>query len=149
MEFQHLFEFFVKRKIFVTWFNIIFPVLVICQLPCLIVKFSVSFTFNCLGCWLKECGYILISKGNVHWFHGTAQETLQEIFLNKENVCICGQSWGFPVGSVVKNLPVTQVTGVPSLDQNDPPGGASGKELACWFRRCDRCGLDPWVEKIP
>ena len=101
----------------------------ICQLPCLILKFSESFTSNCLGCWWKECGYVLISKGNVHWFHVTAQETLQEIFLNKGKVCICGHSWGFPVGSGVKNLPATQETGVPSLDQNDSPGGASGKSL--------------------
>ena len=29
------------------------------------------------------------------------------------------------------------------------PGGASGKELACQCRRCNRHGLDPWVGKIP
>ena len=29
------------------------------------------------------------------------------------------------------------------------PGGASGKEPACQCRKCKRCGLDPWVGKIP
>ena len=29
------------------------------------------------------------------------------------------------------------------------PGGASGKESACQCRRRKRCGLDPWVGKIP
>ena len=29
------------------------------------------------------------------------------------------------------------------------PGGASGKEPICQFRRHKRCGFDPWVEKIP
>ena len=29
------------------------------------------------------------------------------------------------------------------------PGGASGKELACQCRRCERRGFDPWVGKIP
>lgn len=27
---------------------------------------SVSLTFNYLSCLSKECGYILISKGNIH-----------------------------------------------------------------------------------
>ena len=29
------------------------------------------------------------------------------------------------------------------------PGGASGKELACRCRSCNRRGLDPWVKKVP
>ena len=29
------------------------------------------------------------------------------------------------------------------------PGGSSGKEPTCQCRRCKRCGLDPWVGKIP
>jgi len=29
------------------------------------------------------------------------------------------------------------------------PGGASGKELACQCKRHKKCGLDPWVQKIP
>ena len=29
------------------------------------------------------------------------------------------------------------------------PSGASGKEPACQCRRDKRCGLDPWVRKIP
>ena len=29
------------------------------------------------------------------------------------------------------------------------PGGASGKEPACQYRRCKRRGFDPWVGKIP
>ena len=29
------------------------------------------------------------------------------------------------------------------------PGGASLKEPACQCRRCERCGFDPWVGKIP
>ena len=29
------------------------------------------------------------------------------------------------------------------------PGGTSGKEPACQCRRRKRCGLDPWVGKIP
>ena len=29
------------------------------------------------------------------------------------------------------------------------PGDASGKKPACQCRRCKRCGLDPWVGKIP
>ena len=28
-------------------------------------------------------------------------------------------------------------------------GGAGGKEPTCQCRRHRRCGLDPWVEKIP
>ena len=29
------------------------------------------------------------------------------------------------------------------------PGGGSGKEPACQFRRHKRCGFDPWVWKVP
>ena len=29
------------------------------------------------------------------------------------------------------------------------PGGTSGKEPACQYRRCKRCGFDHWVRKIP
>ena len=29
------------------------------------------------------------------------------------------------------------------------PGGAGGKVPACQCRRLKRCGLDPWVGKIP
>ena len=29
------------------------------------------------------------------------------------------------------------------------PSGASGKEPDWQFRRCKRCGFDPWVGKIP
>ena len=32
---------------------------------------------------------------------------------------------------------------------NNMVGGASGKELACQFRRYKRHGFDPWVRKIP
>ena len=28
-------------------------------------------------------------------------------------------------------------------------GGTSGKDSACQFRKCKRCGLSPWVGKIP
>ena len=29
------------------------------------------------------------------------------------------------------------------------PGGKSGKEPTCPYRRHKRCGFDPWVKKIP
>ena len=29
------------------------------------------------------------------------------------------------------------------------PGGPSGKEPACQCKRLKRCGVDPWVGKIP
>ena len=29
------------------------------------------------------------------------------------------------------------------------PGGASGKEPSCQYRRLKRCGFDPWVGKVP
>ena len=29
------------------------------------------------------------------------------------------------------------------------PGGASGKEPTCQYRRCKRRRIDPWVRKIP
>ena len=29
------------------------------------------------------------------------------------------------------------------------PGGAGGKEHACWCRRHKRRGFDPWVQKTP
>ena len=29
------------------------------------------------------------------------------------------------------------------------PGGASGKECACQYRRHKRCEVDPWIGKIP
>ena len=29
------------------------------------------------------------------------------------------------------------------------PGGTSGKEPACQWRRYKRCEFDPWVRKIP
>ena len=28
------------------------------------------------------------------------------------------------------------------------PGGASGKEPTCQYRRHKRCGFDPWVRKM-
>ena len=31
----------------------------------------------------------------------------------------------------------------------DFPAGSAGKESACQWRRCKRCGFDPWVGKIP
>ena len=35
------------------------------------------------------------------------------------------------------------------LTKRDFPGRASGKELACQWRRHKRCRFDPWVRKIP
>ena len=41
------------------------------------------------------------------------------------------------------------------LDTTEPltlslfPGGTSGKELVSQYRRLNRCGVDPWVKKIP
>ena len=32
---------------------------------------------------------------------------------------------------------------------SEPPGKPSGKEPICQCRRCKRCGIDPWVRKIP
>ena len=29
------------------------------------------------------------------------------------------------------------------------PGGTSGKDPTCQCRRCERCGFDPWIRKIP
>ena len=29
------------------------------------------------------------------------------------------------------------------------PGGTRGKEPACKFRKCKKCGFDPWVRMIP
>jgi len=29
------------------------------------------------------------------------------------------------------------------------PGGSSGKEPTCHYRKSKRCGFNPWVEKIP
>ena len=29
------------------------------------------------------------------------------------------------------------------------PGGTSGKEPACQYRRCKRCRFNPWVRKLP
>ena len=29
------------------------------------------------------------------------------------------------------------------------PGGASGKEPACQYKRNKKCEFDPWVQKIP
>ena len=37
----------------------------------------------------------------------------------------------------------------PHSSQLGLPRWLSGKELACQFRRCKRCGFDPWVGKIP
>ena len=31
---------------------------------------------------------------------------------------------------------------------SDFPGGASGKEVACQWRRHKRCGFDPWLEDL-
>ena len=44
------------------------------------------------------------------------------------------------------NRSIVQLTDLCSLGL---PGGASGKEPTCQFRRCKRCGFDPWVRKIP
>ena len=33
--------------------------------------------------------------------------------------------------------------------RKDFPGGTSGKESACQYRRHQRCEFDPWVAKIP
>ena len=35
------------------------------------------------------------------------------------------------------------------LQIKDFPGGISGKECACQFKRCKRHRFNPWVEKIP
>ena len=35
------------------------------------------------------------------------------------------------------------------LKASDFPGGASGKESACQWRRCQRHGFNPWVGKNP
>ena len=70
----------------------------------------------------------------------------------------------------VKNLPAMQETQVQSLGQEDLlekktathasilarrisfwafPGGTSGKEPACQYRRCKTQEFNPWVGKIP
>ena len=36
-----------------------------------------------------------------------------------------------------------------SNEGRDFPGGTSGKEPTCQFRRHNRYGFDPWVGKIP
>ena len=33
--------------------------------------------------------------------------------------------------------------------QQQNPASASGKEPACQHRRLKKCGLDPWVQKVP
>ena len=48
-------------------------------------------------------------------------------------------SWFFPPRSWT--IPIPYTWGF--------PGGASGKESTCQFRRCKRCEFDPWVGKIP
>ena len=35
------------------------------------------------------------------------------------------------------------------LSQQGSPGAASGKEPACWCKRCKRRQCDPWVRKSP
>jgi hypothetical protein len=60
---------------------------------------SVSLAFNCLSCLSRECGHILISKGNTYCFNVITHETAQEIFLTKEiQACaqnLCGQVDGW------------------------------------------------------
>ena len=42
-----------------------------------------------------------------------------------------------------------QLWGLGEVTNTGFPSGASGKESACQCRRCKRCGLSPWVGKIP
>ena len=56
-------------------------------------------------------------------------------FLSSLHLC----SWFFPPRSWT--IPIPYTWGF--------PGGASGKESTCQFRRCKRCEFDPWVGKIP
>ena len=35
------------------------------------------------------------------------------------------------------------------ISKDEPPRWLSGKESVCQYRRCGRCGFDPWVRKIP
>ena len=43
---------------------------------------------------------------------------------------------------------VPEDEGISWLLWQDPPGGASGEELACQCRRHERCGFHPWIRKI-
>ena len=38
---------------------------------------------------------------------------------------------------------------LPGRGKTGFPGGATGKEPACQFRRCKRSGFDPWIRMIP
>ena len=51
--------------------------------------------------------------------------------------------WGFPAGSVVRNLPAVQETGVPSPDREDPleEGMATHSGILAW--------RIPWWDSIP
>ena len=35
------------------------------------------------------------------------------------------------------------------ISKDAPPRWLSDKESVCQYRRCRRCGFDPWVRKIP
>ena len=53
---------------------------------------------------------------------------------------------------MVTNLPAMHThthTHTHTHEQMGYPGGTSGKESTCQFRRSKRHGFDPWVGKIP
>ena len=53
---------------------------------------------------------------------------------------LCLNDFSFDVIGVLK-LPTIFIVGF--------PGGTSGKEPTCQFRRQNKCGFDPWFGKIP
>ena len=66
---------------------------------------------------------------------------LQELVRGKEawQAAVCG--WQKVGHDWATELNWTELKGF--------PGGTTGKEHSCQYRRCKRCRFDPWVRKIP
>ena len=61
---------------------------------------------------------------------------------------------GVPSPSLQSSLAILKMIRMQSLLTTSTitwglPRWLSSEEFACWCRRCRRCGLDPWVRKIP
>ena len=55
--------------------------------------------------------------------------------------------WQATVPGVTKSW--TQLSNWAQWEESGFPWWLSGRESACWCRRCRRRGFDPWVRKIP
>ena len=109
---------------------------------------SVSFSLLCeeSSIPIKQFCYILEKKTMNYEFQHISVLVVYKVSVSTTQLCH-QQKQIQPAGEQVSIAAFQQNLFGKSI--GGFPGGISGKEPACQCRRYKRCGLDPWVGKIP